>query len=27
VASRILAGKVLIAILSFPFGTPSRDLY
>src|SRR5215217_1727275 len=27
VASRILVGKLLIAILSFPIGTSSRDLY
>src|SRR5215203_6206116 len=27
VASRILVGKVLIAILSFLIGTPSRNLY
>src|SRR5215210_7367967 len=26
VASRILVGKMLIATLSFPVGTPSRDL-
>jgi hypothetical protein len=27
IASRILVGKMLIVTLSFPVGTPSRDLY